>query len=156
MQLRVLAAALAFLFLAPVPGHAIDSREELREAYESICRFEDSSPYEESPQVTSPYSLGRISAAAQEQALEYLNFLRSLASLAPVEANSVYSFECQHGAVLMAALDDVEHALPQPDDMDDGFYREASAALASSNIARFNWMRPEILMVPIPRLFLMP
>ena len=139
------ACFLAILMLFFPGASALESRDELRSLYNEIAPFQGSSPYEEVPSLERPYTMGRISADAQREALASLNFLRRLADLEPVETNEVYTFECQHGAMLMAIEDDVEHMLPQPRGMDDAFYAEASAALASSNVARFNWMRPNIL-----------
>ena len=43
------------------------------------------------------------------------------------------------GAVLLAALDYVDHSAPQPPDMDRNFYDSAHIGTSSGNIARFNF-----------------
>ena len=60
-------------------------------------------------------------------------FRRSHAPIATIALLSV---------VLLAALDYVDHYAPNPGDMDANFYDSAHLATMSSNIAKFNWMRP--------------
>ncbi len=136
----------AALFAASAaPGMAFETREELREAYWALSGFDGDTPYAQLPQVSAPHSAGSLDPAAVQDALDYLNFLRAVAGLEPVELSRIYAERCQRGAVLLAALDYADHNAPQPADMDDGFYESAHLATASSNLARFNWMRPTIL-----------
>lgn len=124
---------------------AFESREEMRSSYRSLTVSPGETPYVQRPTVTAPYAPGELNALALDEALEYLNFLRALADLAPVERSRIYDYQCQHGATLLAALDYVDHNAPQPADMDQNFYDSAHLATTSSNIAKFNWMRPSIL-----------
>ena len=48
-------------------------------------------------------------------------------------------------ALLLAANDRLSHAPEQPQGMPDALYQSGSLGAASSDIARFNWMRPDIL-----------
>lgn len=137
-------AAALFAALA-APGMAFETREELRGAYAALPGFDGDTPYAELPQVSAPHSAGSLDPAAVQDALDYLNFLRAVAGLEPVELSRIYAERCQRGAVLLAAVDYADHNAPQPADMDDGFYESAHLATASSNLARFNWMRPTIL-----------
>jgi len=128
------------------PGaSAFESRDALREAHNALLAFGGETPYSVLPQTQSPYSAGEVSAQALEEALDYLNFLRAIAGLEPVECSRIYDYRCQHGAVLLAALDYVDHYAPNPGDMNGDFYDSAFLATSSSNIAKFNWMRPGIL-----------
>lgn len=124
---------------------AYETRDELRAAYQALGIFPGDTPYVQKPTVTAPYSAGELNELALEEALDYLNFLREMAGLEPVERSRIYDYQCQHGATLLAALDYVDHNAPQPADMDQNFYDSAHLATTSSNIARFNWMRPTIL-----------
>lgn len=136
----------AALFAAlAAPGMAFETREELREAYWALSGFDGDTPYAQLPQVSAPHSAGSLDPAAVQDALDYLNFLRAVAGLEPVELSRIYAERCQRGAVLLAAVDYADHNAPQPADMDDDFYESAHLATASSNLARFNWMRPTIL-----------
>lgn len=140
---RVLALIFALLVAAqPALAH---TREAVREACAGLGARRDASPYAEAPLAKAPYAPGALDEAAAADALAYLNFARWLAGVAPVEESAIYDYQCQHGAVLLAALDYVDHAAPRPDDMDRNFYDSAHIATTSSNIARFNWMRSAIL-----------
>lgn len=139
---------LSFLlvFVLCIPGAlAYETREEMRSAYQSLGIFPGDTPYDRDPVVSAPYESGALNELALDEALDYLNFLRSLADLPAVERSPIYDYQCQHGAVLLAALDYVDHNAPQPEDMDRNFYDSAHLATMSSNIAKFNWMRPTIL-----------
>lgn len=124
---------------------AFESRDEMRGAYAALYSFPGDTPYVRDPQVRSPYEPGEISEGVLNEALDYLNFLRAVADLQPVEHSPIYDYQCQHGAVLLAALDYVDHYAPNPGDMEKNFYDSAYLATSSSNIAKFNWMRPSIL-----------
>ena len=132
------------LLLAAAPALA-HTRDEVRAAYGALAAPRGSSPYAEEPAVSSPYAEGALTDDARADALDYLNFARWLAGLMPVAESGIYDYQCQHGAVLLAALDYVDHDAPRPGDMERNFYDSAHTATASSNIARFNWMRGTIL-----------
>ncbi len=138
----ILTLALALLFALPALAH---TREEVRAAYGALGDAGEASPYRVEPAVSAPYAEGELTEAAREDALGFLNFARWLAGLDAVRQLPLYNFRCQHGAVLLAALDYVAHDAPRPADMDDDFYESAHSATAASNIARLNWMRPSIL-----------
>ena len=131
--------------LCAVPALAYETRQEMRDAFNSFGMYQGDTPYAQMPVVAPPYAPGKLNEVALGDALSYLNFLRSLADLEPVSRSEIYDFQCQHGAVLLAAHDYVDHYAPQPADMSDDFYGLAYLATSSSNIARFNWMRPTII-----------
>ena len=132
------------LLLAACPALA-HTREEVRRAYGAIRAWDGPSPYVAPPTVAAPYEAGELSEEARNEALDFLNFARWLAGLGPVTDSGIYDYQCQHGAVLLAALDYVDHNAPQPGDMDRNFYDSAHIATTSGSIARFNWMRPTIV-----------
>lgn len=146
MKRRTIAALLAALaFLGALPARAFETQEALREAYAQTQTFDGDTPYAQEPVVRVPYSAGTLEESALDDALSYLNFLRAVANLAPVERSMLYDFQCQHGAALLAALDYADHDAPRPDDMNADFYASAHSATSSSNLAKFNWMRATIL-----------
>ena len=126
---------IVFTYWIPT-ANAFESRETLREAYNALYVLQEDSPYEILPQTNAPYGTGEIRASALDEALDYLNFLRGIADLMPVERSRIYDYRCQHGAVLLAALDYVDHNAPNPGDMNGDFYDSAHLATASSNIAK--------------------
>lgn len=134
-----LVCALSILAAAESAG------ETLRAAYRAVGELPENSPYAVEPETAAPYAPGELTDEAAEDALRYLNFIRELAGLEPVSRNRIYDYRSQHGAVLLAAWDYVDHNAPQPADMAQEFYESAHMATASSNIAKFNWMRPTIL-----------
>lgn len=144
MLRRILTLALAALLIRACPALA-HSREEVRAAYGAIGGGAAQTPYEAQPSVSAPYAAGALREDARAEALSFLNFARWLAGVEPVTESTIYDYQCQHGAVLLAALDYVDHNAPRPEDMDGNFYDSAHIATSSGCIARFNWMRQTIL-----------
>ena len=143
MLIKRLALLLALLALVSAPAGAM-TREEVRQAYAAITET-GASPYIEAPRVSAPYEAGELTGDARREALDFLNFARRLAGLTPVSESTIYNYQCQRGAALLAALDYVDHSAPKPRDMDQNFYDSAHLATTSGSIAKFSWMRPGIL-----------
>ena len=143
MNRKICALLLALMLL--LSARAEHTRDGIRLAYRSISDWSSGSPYAEAPAVTAPYAPGALTGEALDDALSYLNFIRWLTDLDPVKGSEIYNYQCQHGAVLLAALDYVDHNAPNPGDMDPNFYDSAHLATSSGNIARFNWMRDSII-----------
>ena len=133
------------LALAMPSALAAHTRDEVREAYRAIADLREGTPYAEVPAVSAPYAEGALEPGALSDALDFLNFARWLAGLGEVSDSTIYNYQCQHAAVLLAALDYVDHNAPQPPDMEKNFYDSAHIGTSSGNIARFNWMRDSIL-----------
>ena len=143
MRRKWVAVLLVLMMIAP--SALAMEREEMRACYEAAREYRsDDSPYQDEPSVNS-YSAGALSGAAQNAALAQLNFLRALAGLGEVSLNPLYTLRCQNAALLLAANDRLSHAPEQPQGMPDALYQSGSLGAASSDIARFNWMRPDIL-----------
>ena len=142
MKKALLLILMALLAASPALAH---TRGEVRAAYGALGSADGQSPYAAEPGIAAPYAEGDLTEAAREDALGLLNFARWLAGLEDVRQLPLYNFRCQHGAVLLAALDYVDHNAPRPADMDADFYESAHTATAASNIAKLNWMRPGIL-----------
>ena len=141
---RFLALLAALALLLPTVAQA-HTREEVRAAYRAITGPTDASPYAVEPVTAPPYQAGELTEAARSDALAWLNFIRWLADMGPVTDSAIYDYQCQHGAVLLAALDYVDHNAPSPGNMDGDFYDSAHLATTSSSIAKLAWMRPTIL-----------
>ena len=123
------------------------SRDELRSAYrELVGRRSGESPYAEEPDPIGCTRTGSLTEAAQQEALDYLNFLRWIAGLKPVTRSPIYSLRSQNAALLLAANDEISHSPDQPEQMDDALYESALLGTSLGNLAKFNWMRPEILL----------
>ena len=140
----ILAAML--LIASPASAEVLHTRQDVRSAYAALGRAPSSTPYAQEPSILFPYEPGSLTEEALEDAIAYMNFLRSLAYLdAPVELDEDLNQICQHGAVLLASLDRVDHQPERPEDMPAGFYRIASYATASSSLAGLTWMKGDIL-----------
>ncbi len=123
------------------------TRDELRDAYRELAnRRSGASPYAQEPDPNSCTSVGSLTDAAQQEALDYLNFLRWIAGLDPVALSPLYTLRSQNGALLLAANDALSHTPDQPAQMGDELYESALLGTSLGNLAKFNWMRPEILL----------
>ena len=149
MHRRTLAIFLAFAALClAFPGKAQEHTQQwVRWEYaRSQIPEEASSLYADTPSVQGTYAAGALAENTQTSALMYVNFLRALAYLPPVRLEGVYSLRAQHGAVLLAANDRLEHDAPRPQDMPEDFYECAHTGTLSSNIAALNWATPDVLL----------
>lgn len=143
-MLRKSISLLILLCLLIAPAQALE-RAQLRAQWQEIEREQSAdSPYAEVPDPRN-FSSGSLSLAAQANALHCLNFLRGLCGLSPVTVSPLYTLRAQNGAMLLAAGDRLEHEPAQPEGMSDELYASALAGTSMGNIAKFNWMRPEIL-----------
>lgn len=144
---KLLCLIIAALFISlPAYGEIVHTREDVRNAYADINDWYGAAPYASEPSVSAPYAPGEIHPDALSDACDYLNFIRWLAYIdTPVSLSRIYNYQCQHGAVLLAALDRVSHDAPIAPGMDKNFYESAHNATLSGNIAKFNWMRPSII-----------
>jgi len=123
------------------------TRDALRQDYRQLAlRRSHASPYLEAPDLASYSTAGTLTDAAQQEALDYLNFLRRIAGLEPVALSPLYIFRSQNGALLLAANDQLNHNPPPAEGMDQALYESALLGTSLGNIAKFNWMRPEILL----------
>ena len=143
LAVLLLAAACAAL---PAGAEGLHTRDEVRAANRLLGGAPAASPYEEMPSTSAPYACGSLKDAALDDAIAYFNFLRWLAYLdGTVALDPSLNEICQHGAVLLAALDRVDHNPDPPGDMDAEFYRIASYATGASSLAGLNWMKSDIL-----------
>lgn len=121
------------------------SRDEIRNAYRLVTeRYSATSPYETQPD-PGKFAPGNLTEEARSEALAYLNFLRWIAGLEPVALNEIYNLRSQNAALVLAANDELTHQPAQPAGMPDELYESALLGASQSNIARFNWMQPQIL-----------
>lgn len=91
--------------------------------------------FDTEPSVTSPYALGELSPSFLDSGLTYFNYIRYLAGLPAVELSEEKNTAAQHGAVVMAANNELAHFPTQPEDMDDAFYQAGYAATSTSNLS---------------------
>lgn len=141
---RLLAGVFAAMICLTADAFAM-SRDELRAAWQEIAVLRtQESPYLEEPEIRT-YSAGAITEEKQQDALNCLNFLRAVAGLEKVSLNPLYTLRAQNGALLLATNDQLNHQAPQPEGMPDELYASAYLGTSLGNIAKFNWMKPEML-----------
>lgn len=91
--------------------------------------------YKEEPQTIAPYRTGKVRRELLEDAVNTLNFTRYVAGLnADVALDDSLNDKAQHGAVLLAAINELVHKPSQPGDMDSGFFKIARTATENSNL----------------------
>lgn len=91
------------------------------------------------PNTAPPYSLGQVSAAHRQKALDSVNLMRMIGGLPRVYIHDFYNELTQYGAVVLAANDSLTHTPARPAGMDDTFYENGYAATSQSNIA-YGWV----------------
>lgn len=144
-MLRRLICLLAALSLLACPALAM-TRDELRSAYRAIAQARsDATPYEQLPDASGFSAVGVLSEAKQQEALSYLNFLRSIAGLRSVSISPLYTLRAQNAALLLAANDQISHSPARPEGMHADLYDSAFTGASMSNLACFNWFSNDIL-----------
>lgn len=109
------------------------TKEEIRAKWEEVTSA--TTLYKEEPSVSAPYVAGALTDDFLETGITYLNYVRFVANLPAVQLSDELNEEAQHGAVLLAAIDELTHYPHQPADMDDDFYAVGYSATTSSNIS---------------------
>ena len=143
-MLRKLICAVLAIALLSGSCFAMD-RASLRAAWQEMAqRRSEDSPYAERPDLKN-FTLGALTDAAQADALALMNFIRNLAGLSDVTLDPLYVLRAQAGALVLAANDVLTHAPEQPESMNASLFDTAFAGASMGNIAKFNWMRPSIL-----------
>ena len=123
---------------ASLPEIQHPSREEIRAKWDQVTTA--TNLYVTMPSVTAPYAAGQLSEDFLESGITYLNYVRFVAGLPEVTLDSTLVENAQHGAVLLAAIDDLTHYPSQPEDMDSDFYSRGRGATTTSNIsARYGY-----------------
>ena len=147
-KIRSICCILAALFVcAGVRPALAYGRDDVRAAYQdTVAARASGSPYAAQPDLVSFSTPGEITEGAANDALNYLNFLRWIAGLEGVQLNRVYTIRSQCGATLLAANDVLDHHPAKAAGMNDAYYESALLGTSLGNIAKFNWMRPDILL----------
>ena len=111
------------------------TKTEIANIYQNAQNSSTAFSYDVEPHIGAPYTAGSASAANRQSALLEVNMYRQIAGLTPVVESEQMSDEAQHGAVLLAALNQLTHYPTKPEDMDDQFYQTAYRATTSSNLS---------------------
>ena len=97
--------------------------------------WDDRIPYASAPSYKSPYALGKITDAAQKEALNTLNFCRYVAGLpADITAKSSYVEMAQAASLVNAANGTMSHFPAKPAGMSDSLYQKGKQGAGESNL----------------------
>ena len=83
----------------------------------------------------SPYSAGTVRREVLVEALNELNYIRSLIGVPSVVLNDDYNNRAQHGAVLLDTINTLSHTPDKPRDMSESFYKLAYDATSHGNLS---------------------
>ncbi|MNJ36306.1 hypothetical protein D3C77_310890 [compost metagenome] len=129
-----------FMFLptsSAAAGLAFPERDEVKRIWNQLQGMYDQlKTYDTEPSVKAPYNVGKVNQVILDQALLVTNFARALAGLPDdVQLDAELNDLAQHGAVLLAANDNLTHYPVKPADMTDAFYNKGYQSTKSSNIS---------------------
>ena len=117
------------------------SKQEIREKWNTVTSA--STIFTQEPSIHAPYATGELSDDFLTSGITYLNYVRFVAGLPEVKLDDTLNDKAQHGAVCLAAIDELTHYPSRPADMDEQFYDTAAEATASSNISA-RWGYPPL------------
>lgn len=111
------------------------SIEEIKTKWRELKPKYQGEAYMEKPTTTAPYIAGKLTEGFLKDALNMTNFVRYLAGVPyDLELDPVLVDQAQHGAVLLAANDELTHFPSKPTGMDEAFYNLGYKSTSSSNI----------------------
>jgi len=88
---------------------------------------------------TSPYSIGEVKNEVLQAGINAINLVRYIAGIPDdVVLDAEYVDLCQHGAVLLTAINQLTHYPEKPGDMNQEFYKKGADAARRSNISTSN------------------
>lgn len=108
------------------------TREQLLDTWAAIP--DSNSTFAQNPCILPPYASGSLTQSFVSTGVSYLNFIRICANLPLIESDPQYNADAQHGAVLLASLNQLTHNPLQPPFMSDSFFQRAQSAISSSNL----------------------
>lgn len=123
----------------PTTGLFYHTKDEIRDVYNKlgIANIDTSAAptYEVKPNLSSPYEMGAQSRECLENAVKSLvwhRYINNVQTNVWMDTSSNEMRNTQAGALLMRCWRKVAHQLPQPADMPDDLYAEASRGVGTS------------------------
>jgi len=121
------------------------TKQEIAQKWATVTK--SSTIFAENPSVSAPYSTGELTEEFLETGLTYANYVRFVAGLPGVTLDDTLNGDAQHGAVLLAAIDELTHYPSRPADMDNTFYKRGYGATTSANISARWGYRDQTIML---------
>ncbi|MBM7648448.1 uncharacterized protein YkwD [Bacillus ectoiniformans] len=115
----------------------LKTKEEIVQQFNKTKATFTGNPFLQAPAIKAPYSTGKLQSGYIKDGENAINFYRYLADLPPVQASAELNTSAQHGSVLMAKMNAVQHGFAQPADMPNAFYQKAANSLSSANLQSF-------------------
>jgi hypothetical protein len=114
----------------------VQKMNTIKTMYANITKSFTGSYFITTPSITAPYAIGEVKNEILQSGIDAINLMRYIAGIPyDVVADAEYTNLCQHGAVLLAAVDQLTHYPSKPADMDQDFFDKGLKATSSSNIA---------------------
>ncbi len=133
---------IAFLFFSCPPVLAANSKQDIKAMWSVLKPATYETVFDISPSIASPYQAGKLHADYLQNGLNMANFARYIAGLPyDLPLDDTLLTMAQHGAVLLAASDELSHSPARPPAMEDAFYDKAIWSTTGSNIS----MTPSLL-----------
>ena len=121
---------------APAPPAFDPEQQALAEGWLALSPALGEQPvYLTEPSVSAPYAMGSLNPVYLDTGLAYVNYIRHLAGIGPVELSEHLCVQAQYGAVVLAAGDTLTHTPEKPADMEPSFFRMGANACAAGNLS---------------------
>ena len=133
--------------IAPINAEPLQhpSKEAIAAQWATVT--DATSTYATRPTVKAPYAAGALTDDFLESGITYMNYVRFVAGLPDVVLDPTFNTDAQHGAVVLAAIDELTHYPLRPADMDSAFFKRGYDATTSSNISARYGYRDQTIML---------
>ena len=100
------------------------------------------------PTTTPSYTAGKVKNEVLQAGINAINLVRYIAGIPDdVELDDEYTDLCQHGAVVLTAIDQLTHYPYKPSDMEQAFFDKAYKGTTSSNASTINLPSTTVLKI---------
>ncbi len=112
------------------------TKTEIANLYQEIENYDSEITFDQIPNLSAPYTSGKVDAVSIAAGLKCVNMYRKIAGLPPEVEDPKWSESAQYGAALLAATNQFDHHPKKAADMDQSFYEKGYAATSSSNLSK--------------------
>ncbi len=110
--------------------------EQIKAVFERNVPLFSGNPFVSAPRIQSPYATGKLADGFLQDGLRMANFVRYLSGLpSNLELDMALNLQAQHGAVLNATWNELDHTPQKPASMDDAFYKKGYQSTSTSNLS---------------------
>jgi hypothetical protein len=110
--------------------------EAIKTRYKSIPTSFTGGYFITTPTITPSYTTGQVKNEVLQTGIDAVNLVRYIAGVPDdIELDAEYTDLCQHGAVLLTAVDQLTHTPSKPANMEQAFFDKGYKGTSSSNLA---------------------